>query len=34
MTDTAYETSFTDYLTLLRHEGAWRIVSKVYFVHE
>lgn len=24
---------FTDYLSLLRHEGQWQIVNKTFFVH-
>ncbi len=24
---------FTDYLTMIEHEGRWSIVSKTYYVH-
>ena len=33
VTDTVYETCFTDYLTLSKREGVWRIICKAYFVH-
>ncbi len=26
-------TSYTDYLTMLKHEGRWRIVNKVFYDH-
>ena len=26
-------TSFTDYLTMLKHQGRWRIVNKVFYDH-
>ncbi|MFO1091506.1 MAG: nuclear transport factor 2 family protein [Hyphomicrobiales bacterium] len=31
--DDAFGSRFTDYLTLVRHEGRWLIVSKTYYVH-
>ena len=31
--DDCFGTSFTDYLTLIRHEGRWQIVMKAFFDH-
>ncbi|MFN4143316.1 nuclear transport factor 2 family protein [Aestuariivirga sp.] len=33
VTDDCFGTSFTDYLTLIRHEGRWQIVMKAFFDH-
>jgi hypothetical protein len=31
--DACFGTTFTDYLTLIRHEGRWQIVMKAFFDH-
>lgn len=31
--DACFGTTFTDLLTLIRHDGAWRIVMKAFFDH-
>lgn len=31
--DDCFGTSFTDYLTLIKHEGRWQIVMKAFFDH-
>jgi hypothetical protein len=31
--DACFGTTFTDYLTLIRHEGQWQIVMKAFFDH-
>jgi hypothetical protein len=33
VTDDYQGTSFTDYLTLLKHEGRWQIVNKAFYDH-
>lgn len=33
VTDDCFGTSFTDYLTLIRHDGRWQIVMKAFFDH-
>lgn len=33
VTDDCFGTSFTDYLTLIKHEGRWQIVMKAFFDH-
>lgn len=33
LTDDCFGTSFTDYLTLIKHDGAWQIVMKAFFDH-
>lgn len=33
VTDTCFGDDYTDYLTLTKTEGAWRILSKAWFVH-
>ena len=33
LTDDCFGSSFTDYLTLIRHEGRWQIVMKAFFDH-
>ena len=31
--DECFGTTFTDYLTLIKHEGQWQIVMKAFFDH-
>ena len=31
--DDCFGTSFTDYLTLIKHDGRWQIVMKAFFDH-
>ncbi len=31
--DTCFGTTWTDYLTLIRHEGSWQIVMKAFYDH-
>jgi hypothetical protein len=31
--DDCFGSSFTDYLTFIRHEGQWQIVAKAFFDH-
>ncbi len=31
--DDCFGTTWTDYLTLIRHDGAWQIVMKAFFNH-
>ena len=31
--DDCFGTSFTDYLTLIKHDGQWQIVMKAFFDH-
>lgn len=31
--DDCFGTTFTDYLTLIKHEGRWQIVMKAFFDH-
>lgn len=31
--DACFGTTFTDYLTLIRHEGEWQIVMKAFYDH-
>ena len=33
VTDDCFGTTFTDYLTLIKHEGRWQIVMKAFFDH-
>jgi hypothetical protein len=33
VTDDCFGTSWTDYLTLVRHDGQWQIVMKAFFDH-
>ncbi|WP_373503221.1 nuclear transport factor 2 family protein [Aestuariivirga sp.] len=33
VTDDCFGTSFTDYLTLIKHDGKWQIVMKAFFDH-
>ena len=33
VTDECFGTVWTDYLTLIRHEGQWQIVMKAFFNH-
>jgi hypothetical protein len=33
VTDDCFGTSWTDYLTLIRHDGQWQIVMKAFFDH-
>ncbi len=33
LADTCFGTTFTDYLTLIRHEGRWQIVMKAFYDH-
>lgn len=33
VTDECFGTSWTDYLTLIRHEGRWQIVMKAFYDH-
>ena len=33
VTDDCFGTSWTDYLTLMRHDGQWQIVMKAFFDH-
>ena len=33
VTDDCFGTFFTDYLTLIRHDGRWQIVMKAFFDH-
>ncbi len=33
LTNTCFGTDFTDYLVMVKHDGAWQIVTKAYFAH-
>ncbi len=33
VTDECFGSSWTDYLTLIRHEGSWQIVMKAFYHH-
>ena len=33
VTDECFGTTWTDYLTLIRHDGQWQIVMKAFFDH-
>ena len=33
VTDDCFGTTWTDYLTLIRHEGRWQIVMKAFYDH-
>lgn len=33
VTDDCFGTSWTDYLTLIKHDGQWQIVMKAFFDH-
>ena len=33
VTDDCFGTSWTDYLTLIRHDGQWQIVMKAFYDH-
>lgn len=33
VTDACFGTTFTDYLTLIKHDGQWQIVMKAFFDH-
>jgi hypothetical protein len=33
LTDTWAGSRFTDYLTMAKHNGAWRIINKAFYVH-
>lgn len=33
VTDTCFGTTWTDYLTLIRHKGSWQIVMKAFYDH-
>jgi hypothetical protein len=33
VTDTWAGSRFTDYLTMAKHNGAWRIINKAFYVH-
>ena len=33
VTDDCFGTSWTDYLTLIKHEGGWQIVMKAFYDH-
>jgi Putative lumazine-binding len=33
VTDECFGTTWTDYLTLIRHEGTWQIVMKAFYDH-
>ena len=33
LTDDCFGTRFTDYLTLIRHDGSWQIVMKAFYDH-
>jgi hypothetical protein len=33
VSDDCFGTSWTDYLTLIKHEGVWQIVMKAFFGH-
>jgi hypothetical protein len=33
VTNECFGTSFTDYLTLIRHDGRWQIVMKAFYDH-
>ena len=33
VTDDCFGTSFTDYLTLIKHDGRWQIVMKAFYDH-
>lgn len=33
VTDTCFGTTWTDFLTLIRHDGVWQIVMKAFYDH-
>jgi hypothetical protein len=33
LSDSCFETAFTDYLVMLKEDGRWQIVTKAYFAH-